>query len=78
MARVRYLVDTVHPDHGYVNKGEVLVVDRIYVTDYEKLGIAEETDDDADKDRDPVREMPKGWGKHALPASGEGAGGSVS
>lgn len=77
MARVRFLVDTVHPDHGYVSKGEVLVVDRIYVPEYEKLGIGEETDDDADKGREPMPEKPKNWGKYALPASGEAAGGSV-
>jgi hypothetical protein len=46
MPRVRFLKDTVHPDHGRVKKGEVLLVDRAYVRDYEQLGIAEETDDD--------------------------------
>jgi hypothetical protein len=54
MPRVRFLKDTVHPDHGHVKKGEVLLVDRIYVRDYERLGIAEETDDDVTErsDRD--------------------------
>lgn len=51
MARVKFLQDTVHPDHGAVKKGEILVVDRDYVRDYEELGIAEETDDDATKRR---------------------------
>lgn len=46
MPRVRFLKDTMHPDHGHVKKGEVLLVDRAYVRDYEALGIAEETDDD--------------------------------
>lgn len=46
MARVRFLKDTVHPDHGEVKKGEVLLVERAYVRDYEALGLAEETDDD--------------------------------
>jgi hypothetical protein len=46
MARVRFLAETVHPDHGVVQKGEVLVVDRSYVEHYERLKIAEETDDE--------------------------------
>jgi hypothetical protein len=46
MARVKFLVDTVHPDYGQVEKGEVLKVDRAYLDEYEKLGIGEESDDD--------------------------------
>ena len=45
MPRVKFLVDTVHPDHGEIKKGEVLIVDRAYVDEYEKLEIAEETED---------------------------------
>jgi len=46
VARVKFLQDTVHPDLGEVKKGEVHRVDREYVAHYERLGIAEETDDD--------------------------------
>lgn len=51
MARVKFLKDTIHPDHGEVKKGEVLIVDRAYVRDYEELGIAHETDDDVTVER---------------------------
>lgn len=45
VARVRFLVDTVHPDYGQVKKGEVLIVDRQYVAHYEQAKIAIEADD---------------------------------
>ena len=78
MARVRFLVDTVHPDYGYVLKGEVVSVDRAYVKDYEDLKIAEETDDDLTRERGAANdEKPKGWGRYELPASEEPAGGTV-
>lgn len=71
MPRVRFMVDTVHPDHGYVSEGEVLIVSRDYVLEYEKLNIAKETDDDANTSRQPQIEKPEGWGTHALPESRE-------
>lgn len=45
MARVKFLIDTVHPFYGEVKKGEVLKVTREYLDEYEKLGTGEETDD---------------------------------
>jgi hypothetical protein len=77
MPVVKFLKDTVHPDHGYVTKGEVLRVARDYVRDYENLGIAEEVEQLPDE-REPVSDMPRGWGKNALPESGAPAGGDVS
>jgi hypothetical protein len=48
--KVKFLRDTVHPDYGQIEKGEVLRVRRDYLDDYEELGIAEETDDDLSRD----------------------------
>lgn len=45
LARVKFLKDTVHPDHGSVQRGEVVYVDRAYVEDYRKFELAEETDE---------------------------------
>jgi len=44
--KVKFLIDTVHPDYGEVKAGEVLRVQRDYLDDYEELGIAEDTDDE--------------------------------
>ena len=44
--KVKFLRDTIHPEYGNVEKGEVLRVLRAYLDDYEELGIAEETDDE--------------------------------
>jgi hypothetical protein len=49
MARVKFLKDSVHPDYGYVKKGEVLAVPQEYLRDYEAAGIAEESDDDVSR-----------------------------
>lgn len=69
MARMKFLVDTVHPDYGYVSKGDVLKVDQPYVKEYTDLKIAEETDDDYSRGVDDKHdEPPKGWGKHQVRA----------
>jgi len=47
MPRVKFLVDTVHPDYGAVQKGEILRVPAAYLRDYLAAGVAEEADDDA-------------------------------
>lgn len=47
MPKIRFLQDTVHPDYGAVEKGEVLQVPTMYLQEYEDLGIGEEADDDA-------------------------------
>lgn len=49
MPKVKFTVDTVHPDYGEVKKGEVLLVSRDYLRDYEELGTAKEIDDDDTK-----------------------------
>jgi hypothetical protein len=38
--RVEFLQDTVHPDYGSIEKGEVLQVAAAYAEQYEDLGIA--------------------------------------
>jgi hypothetical protein len=45
MPRVKFNLDTVHPDLGEVKAGEVHSVERAYLDDYERLGIADETDE---------------------------------
>lgn len=49
MPRVKFLVDTQHPDYGQVKKGDVLEVGNLYAEHYEALGTAEPSDADASR-----------------------------
>ncbi len=71
MPKVKILKDLSHPDYGFLEEGDVVIVSRDYVRDYEALGFAEEVDE-GDVSRavgsEPVLEMPKGMAKRKAAA----------
>ena len=45
MPKVKILKDLSHPDYGFLEPGDVVIVSRDYVRDYEALKFAEEVDE---------------------------------
>lgn len=74
MPKVKILKDLSHPDYGFLEPGDVVVVSRDYVRDYEALGFAEEVDE-GDVSRavgsPAVTEMPEGMAKRKAKAAAE-------
>jgi len=50
MARVKFLVNTSHPDYGEIKEGEVLAVTRDYADHYIQLGFAEDSSEDLSRE----------------------------
>ena len=74
MPKVKILKDLSHPDYGFLEEGDVVIVSRDYVRDYEALGFAEEVDE-GEVTRavgsPPVLEMPAAMAKRKAKAAAE-------
>ena len=75
MPKVKILKDLSHPDYGFLEEGDAVIVSRDYVRDYEALGFAEEVDE-GEVTRavgsEPVLEMPAAMAKRKAKAAADG------